>query len=353
MSLKTERKKVLHRVSWVDICRGIAIILVLYGHIFTNDNQRYLIYAFHMPLFFFISGLVFRPIDTKPIKSVFTKYFKQLLIPYYLFALLTYAFALISGTAGHGLGDVAYQLYGIVYGNGNNGMLGYNVVLWFLPCLFITKFSFALITRYAIQTKTILLSLLGTATLGSLVAYFLPWLKLPLGFETALTALSFFGVGYITMKHKKEIDVFIKQKMLLTITTTLFTALVATINYRLSGSQIDLRINHLGNVVLFYLGAFGGIVTWMAVSRMIARNAFLEYIGRHSLIIFAWHNVLFTDLKNVINLILDHGTINTLRYLMPTFYVGIATSIILFMRMIIIRLKGSAIFRFYPSINAN
>src|SRR6202042_790957 len=102
------------RISWVDICRGIAIILVLYGHIFTNDNQRYLIYAFHMPLFFFISGLVFSPTGTMPLKSVVIKYIKQLIIPYYLFALLTYVFALVSQTAGDvTLSGVAYQLYGI------------------------------------------------------------------------------------------------------------------------------------------------------------------------------------------------------------------------------------------------
>jgi acyltransferase len=342
MKTQIHKKLSLKRISWVDICRGIAIILVLYGHIFTNDNQRYLIYAFHMPLFFFISGLVFSPTGAMPLKSIIIKYIKQLIIPYYLFALLTYVFALVSQTAGDvTLGGIAYQLYGIIYGNGNNGMLGYNVVLWFLPCLFITKFSFALITRKITQTKNILLALFGTAILGSLIGYFLPWLKLPLGFESALTALSFFGGGYLAMRHKEKLSTFIQQKKMLVVTSALFTILVATINYNLSGSQIDLRINHLGNVVLFYLGAFGGILTWITVSQIITRNAFLEYIGRHSLILFAWHNVLFVDLKNIINMLLDQDIINTMQILMPTFYVGIAISIILFIRTLVVRLKGA------------
>ncbi len=342
MQAQIYKNSLIQRISWVDICRGIAIIFVLYGHIFNNDNQRYLIYAFHMPLFFFISGLVFRPTGKKPLKSVLIKYIKQLIIPYYLFALLTYIFALISQTAGDTTpSGIAYQLYGILYGNGNNGMLGYNVVLWFLPCLFITKFSFAIITRKITQTKNILLVLLATATTGSLIAYFFPWLKLPLGFESALTALSFFGGGYLAMYNKEKLSAFINQKKLLVATTALFTVLVATINYHLSGSQIDLRINHLGNIVLFYLGAFGGITTWIAVSQIITRNAFLEYIGRHSLILFAWHNVLFVDLKNLINIHLDQSPINTIRFLMPTVYVCIATSIILFARMLIVRLKGA------------
>src|ERR1700733_1571933 len=125
MQAKTQRLPT-KRVSWIDICRGIAIILVMYGHLFASDKSRYFIYAFHMPLFFFISGLVFKPTTGKPLLIVTKKYIKQLLIPYYLFALLTYVFALISQTAGNvNPGGIAYQLFGMLYGNGNNGMLGY------------------------------------------------------------------------------------------------------------------------------------------------------------------------------------------------------------------------------------
>src|SRR5579871_3688954 len=132
-----------YRVRWIDIARGIGIILVLYGHLFVSDKNNYLIFAFHMPLFFFISGLVFKP-TSKSLWEIIKKYFRQLLIPYYIFAVLTYVFTLISQTAGDvSIGGVAYQLFGMLYGSGSNGMLGYNVVLWFLPCLFITKLTFA------------------------------------------------------------------------------------------------------------------------------------------------------------------------------------------------------------------
>lgn len=43
----------------VDIVKG-GIIAVMLGHIFLGSAEesipRYLIYAFHMPLFFFVSG---------------------------------------------------------------------------------------------------------------------------------------------------------------------------------------------------------------------------------------------------------------------------------------------------------
>ncbi|MCM1303068.1 MAG: acyltransferase [Lachnospiraceae bacterium] len=62
------------RINWIDICKGIGIILVVLGHIVkgygaANLFETYhkamiktdrIIYAFHMPLFFLISGYVFQ-----------------------------------------------------------------------------------------------------------------------------------------------------------------------------------------------------------------------------------------------------------------------------------------------------
>ena len=42
------------RDAVVDIAKGIGILLVVYGHLHNPINT--FIYAFHMPLFFFLSG---------------------------------------------------------------------------------------------------------------------------------------------------------------------------------------------------------------------------------------------------------------------------------------------------------
>ncbi len=59
------------RVAWIDYARGLAIILVVYGHCFRGLQDAgyvaagsplrvldFIIYGFHMPLFFFLSGVV-------------------------------------------------------------------------------------------------------------------------------------------------------------------------------------------------------------------------------------------------------------------------------------------------------
>jgi len=59
--------KTRSRIDWIDVARAYAMFLVFYGHfvetVYHFDNepallQEKLVYAFHMPLFIFISGLI-------------------------------------------------------------------------------------------------------------------------------------------------------------------------------------------------------------------------------------------------------------------------------------------------------
>ena len=40
------------RLSWLDVLKGIGIILVVIGHVYSNRTVFNWLYSFHMPLFF-------------------------------------------------------------------------------------------------------------------------------------------------------------------------------------------------------------------------------------------------------------------------------------------------------------
>ena len=48
----------LKRNQWVDVAKGIAIILMVLGHTAIPDSLSRFIYSFHMPLFFIASGMM-------------------------------------------------------------------------------------------------------------------------------------------------------------------------------------------------------------------------------------------------------------------------------------------------------
>ena len=74
-----------NRSCSADILKGIGIILVVMGHVTHDMPLKNWIYAFHMPLFFLLSGIFFKPTFENWKKSS-----KRLLIPYIFFAIVSF-----------------------------------------------------------------------------------------------------------------------------------------------------------------------------------------------------------------------------------------------------------------------
>lgn len=86
------------RILWVDALKGIGIILVILGHIYSIYNKVNIwIYSFHMPLFFFISGyLSLNSLKSnKSNKEYLIKKIKTLLIPFIIFEIILYVYWLL------------------------------------------------------------------------------------------------------------------------------------------------------------------------------------------------------------------------------------------------------------------
>lgn len=328
------------RIHWIDIARGIGIILVLYGHLLDAASFRFLIYAFHIPLFFFLSGMVFKNYPSKSFMDLLLKNGKQLLVPYVFIALLTYGLAFVKPPfTYHALTDIQNQLFGIAYGNGNDGMLAFNVALWFLPCLFITKMIFTFVTRTVFDTRKQILLIISSAAIGILLSHYFQWLKLPFGIETALTALVFFAAGFAFKQKEQFIKHWNKNKLTLSAVALSIFLTTALINYNLSGQQVDMRMNRLNNDFLFYLSSFSGIALCLMVSIQLKKQAFLEYLGKNSLILFTWHTPVFVYLKLMVSLIGVNQYAAPLWYGLQIAYLGLTGMLILGIQNIINKLK--------------
>ena len=72
------------RIRWIDTAKLIGIFLVILGHLplaagKSGISPATFIYTFHMPLFFFLSGLVEK---NRPVRQTLVRSAKSLLIPY-------------------------------------------------------------------------------------------------------------------------------------------------------------------------------------------------------------------------------------------------------------------------------
>ncbi|WP_231401566.1 acyltransferase family protein [Cupriavidus sp. WS] len=70
---------------WVDCLKGLGIAAVVAGHVFSGLPAQ-LIFLFHMPLFFFLSGYLFTVQRRRA--EYFARKARHLLIPYVAFLVL-------------------------------------------------------------------------------------------------------------------------------------------------------------------------------------------------------------------------------------------------------------------------
>lgn len=76
---------IAERLSWLDILKGIGIILVVIGHVYSNRTVFNWLYSFHMPLFFLAAGWVYKE---KTILTDIKGRIQTILVPYFSFGLL-------------------------------------------------------------------------------------------------------------------------------------------------------------------------------------------------------------------------------------------------------------------------
>jgi fucose 4-O-acetylase-like acetyltransferase len=100
------------RIDWVDYAKGLGIVLVVIGHTLRGEitsakgSDLWMvhqidawIYAFHMPMFFFLSGLFARSLRQKTPPDFFYSRWAILIHPYLLWSLIIHGTRSVAGLA--------------------------------------------------------------------------------------------------------------------------------------------------------------------------------------------------------------------------------------------------------------
>lgn len=133
------------RQKYLDVAKGIGILLVVMGHCIpdastfqTISNQGFaffhkIIYSFHMPLFFFISGFLAKTVaDSSQKINLLRKKFSRLLVPYFFVGICYLPLKVIFAQFANKSYDFG-EFWKILIGVNPDGEL------WFLYVLFLTS----------------------------------------------------------------------------------------------------------------------------------------------------------------------------------------------------------------------
>lgn len=305
------------RLQWIDALKGIGIILVVFAHHKLPVALDTYIFSFHMPLFFFISGLLFDFWKhTSSAANFVKKRFRSLIVPYFGFALLTCLFYLLVDTGYQpGITNIDFfkaspveNIHSIVYALGP--LISYNPPLWFLTCLFITELLFyGFAKKYYAEPGKLMFWLTAVGVMGYLYSVYVPF-RLPWNADVALTAVVFYGAGNLFRKflepgEQKLLEPQISQgsqpnsklrKGFLRI-WKFFPGIFTLVNLLYFGyllhfptaEEMNMNVLKYGNFFSYYLLGFSGIFTFVYLFKSIGSSKFLEYYGRNSLIVLALH----------------------------------------------------------------
>lgn len=180
--------------SWIDTAKVIGIFLVIYGHGgLAVQPVRDFIYTFHMPLFFFLSGLLYRPMSPK---QTLNKDWRGLLVPYLLLNLICLIPFLLSPFKGTFSIERLFQRIGAIaigLGYEHEFWVPVSTPCWFLIALFLCRMILSI--GYRKFNNVFLLSIVVVSVSVSWILQLMgmDWL-VPL--DSALLAMPFLCLGY-------------------------------------------------------------------------------------------------------------------------------------------------------------
>jgi polysaccharide biosynthesis protein PslL len=286
------------RIEYLDIAKGIGILLVVLGH---NDFEvispfvQRMIYSFHMPLFFFLSGYFINA--SLPLWDFFKKRFNALMKPFFFTIFLIY-FTSVSFEK-MGFNTAITRIVKSLYGSGH--YLDW-VQLWFLPHLFaVSLYAFLFITlvsklRNRWVTWGSLLVTLAIAVPFLHAFYPFPisilgkdyelW-GLPFSLDLVVVTGFFFTLGHEVRQVTTERT--FDNELILLVTGGVLLLLNILFPY-----EIDFNIRLYQSFLVNTAEAILGILFILALSRQIDLHtnrlaSFFKYLGNISLIILLFH----------------------------------------------------------------
>lgn len=278
-------KQVSKRIDYMDIFRSFGIILMVMGHIGFGKKFDYFIHAFHMPMFFFVSGFFYSRKEITFSEEVLRKA-KVLLVPYFFFGVFYYVIYIIG--KGFTIGPLLHLL------TINTNGLVISGALWFLTALFFTDIIYFLLDRHNLKWLILPLVLIGSFA-DQMLPYPLPW---------ALSA-SFVGLGLYWCGHKVREN---EGRLTFLLNMPWWGILLfagATIALIFLNGYINMREGKYAILPLFWVNAILSCFVGISISKVVKQWVsfcvkWAQSIGRNSIVYVCLNQLVIAVAKKIV-----------------------------------------------------
>jgi len=293
-------KDEIKRIDYIDIFRGFGIILMIMGHINFGSIFDHYIHAFHMPMFFFITGYFYKTKSMSTLEYVIKKA-KSLIVPYISFAIFHSVFYIILYKS------FSIQfLYHILLIN-TDGM-PITGALWFLTALFFVDILYYLLDKY-LKDNVVCFTIvvIFMVLIGTLVPK-MTGLRLPWAIDVSLVSIGFCHIGRLIGNKKiPHADFVANLNSIFTFLVIIAFSVLVFVN-----GYVNMRTADYAIVPLFWINSISLIIGWLNLARIVDNKLTslhvlgwiiteMKFIGKNSIIYLCLNQ--FTIL--ILNLIVD------------------------------------------------
>lgn len=281
------------RANYIDILKGLLIITVVLGH---ATDSAIMVFWFHMPLFFIISGYLYK--EPNDLFKWIIKKTKRYLIPYISYFIFTSIFI----SRNMSIENVVKFFYG------GRMIAG---VWWFTTCLLLSLIILTVIVK-RISKKASVVIILICYMIGILESNFFisqDTISFPLGFklpwnvDVCLVSLLYLSFGYFSKEYITKIQSQPRRKkMLCLLISIIIIIILMLVNYlNIYNFKLDMKYSYYTNPVLVSIVpiCFGYIL--LIFSLYLNRTPLkkiLSLLGRDSMAIMYLHVGILTIFKS-------------------------------------------------------
>lgn len=268
-----------NRLGYIDIIKCVGIILMIMGHVGFGSYFDHYIHAFHMPIFFIVSGYLWK--NNKKFRDFALRKVQTLLIPWILFLIIQTAWEVVLGAS------ISKQINMII--SGKTG-------IWFLTAMFIGEMLF----YWIMQVKNNYIRTLIVITvslLGNLTSVLLDF-TLPLGISASFVCVGLMYIGFYLRKVNIQSFLPLDNKLSAIVVAILFLIVSILI---FVNEPVNMRTNEYGFIPLFWLNAVLMFEILIALALKVEDRGLHipQQIGMHS-IVYLGFNQIIIDVVNLL-----------------------------------------------------
>ena len=306
------------RIDIYDFLRGLAMLLVILHHAGMPGST--LVLVFHMPLFFFLSGWVSGNKGLPSFGEYIIARFKRLMIPYLFFGFLLIISAWVYSLIIHESFDLLFGLLGVILGKYGFVPEENSGIYWFLMAIFVADLLIYPINKYLGNSS---LARMGGAFLFVALSYVSTHL---LNLSIFMIDVSFMGAAFLLLGSLfKPYNKYIVDNQFRwgEIAVIIIGFVIVFLSRLMNDSDVRMYLNQFGDYGWFFLGAIGGIVSFLLMGKYVymvfyktnnVAYKILMTMGYNSLTLFIGHLII----NKIFNPIYD--SIGVMTYLGPRKY---------------------------------